>query len=374
MISTLRCGRHRRLHDDGSRGDVLELAAQLLEEFELRGHLLDATQEDVGGRAVVVRARASGGRQQVLAVACQRLVHQPELLLAPFQHALPVLDRQHVRQERPRLESAVAADRVQHPGVELVAALVRDAIRDATRIRVPRTHVLLDRALRDQLRQLAVEVAGIRPQARTVPIAVARAVAVTMLPMRQKTQQQTREPAPMASVALPIIRRREGVKKNRAHGARPASIACVVAVRIEASAVDLLTVGTAFPAHRVEQSVATGSLAALWGQRGARVDAIERLHRSVGGEQRYLTVPIDDYIVRVSSPASNALSVRHATERAEAAARDALDRAGLAASDRDMLALVTSSGLAVPSIDARLANRLDLRRDLKRLPLFGLGC
>jgi len=178
----------------------------------------------------------------------------------------------------------------------------------------------------------------------------------------------------MASVALPIIRRREGVKKNRAHGARPASIACVVAVRIEASAVDLLTVGTAFPAHRVEQSVATGSLAALWGQRGARVDAIERLHRSVGVEQRYLTLPIDDYIVPRSFTASNDLFVRHATDLAEAAVRDALDRAGLAASDLDMLALVTSSGLAVPSIDARLANRLDLRRDLKRLPLFGLGC
>src|SRR5262249_42155732 len=127
-------------------------------------------------------------------------------------------------------------------------------------------------------------------------------------------------------------------------------------------------------AHRVEQSVATGSLAALWDQRGARVDAIERLHRSVGVEQRYLTLPIDDYTVPRSFTASNDLFVQHATDLAEAAVREALDRAGLAASDLHMLALVTSSGLAVPSIDARLANRLDLRRDLKRLPLFGLGC
>src|SRR5262249_3479995 len=42
--------------------------------------------------------------------------------------------------------------------------------------------------------------------------------------------------------------------------------------------------------------------------------------------------------------------------------------------DLDMRALVPSSGPAVPSMDAGPANRLDLRRDLKRLPLFGLGC
>lgn len=132
--------------------------------------------------------------------------------------------------------------------------------------------------------------------------------------------------------------------------------------------------GTAFPAHRIEQSVATGSLAAMWDQYGARIDAMERLHRSAGVEQRFLTLPIADYTVPRSFTASNDLFVRHATDLAEAAIRDAFDRAGLAATDLSMLALVTSSGLAVPSIDARLVNRLGLRPDLKRLPLFGLGC
>src|SRR5262245_57400857 len=374
MIPTLRRGHCRRLHDDGSSRDVLELAAQLLEEFELRGHLLDATQEDVGRGPVAARALAPGGQQQILAAARQRLVQQPELLLAAFQHAQPVLDGQHVGELHPRLECTVTADRVQHPGIELVAAVLRDAIRNATRIRVARTHVLLDRALCDQLRQLAVEVAGIRAQARTPAVARDQLVAMTSVSIAQQTEQQTGEHSPMASVALRIVRRLEGVKKNRAAPIRPASIAPLVAVRLQALAVDLLTVGTAFPAHRVEQSVATGSLAALWDLRGARGDAIERLHRSVGVEQRYLTLPIDDYTVPRSFTASNDLFVQHATDLAEAAIRDALDRAGLAAGDLNLLALVTSSGLAVPSIDARLANRLDLRRDLKRLPLFGLGC
>jgi predicted CoA-binding protein len=61
-----------------------------------------------------------------------------------------------------------------------------------------------------------------------------------------------------------------------------ASIARVSSVRIHIPVVDLFTVGTAFPAHRIEQAVATGSLAAMWDQHGARIDAMERLHRSAG--------------------------------------------------------------------------------------------
>src|SRR5262249_9625818 len=148
------------------------------------------------------------------------------------------------------------------------------------------------------------------------------------------------------------------------------SIAPVGGVRVEVSFVDLLTVGTAFPAHRIEQSVATGSLAALWDQRGPRVEAMERLHRSPGVDQRCLALRIDRYTVPRSFADSNDLFVQHATDVAEAAIRDALDRSGICTGDVNMLALVTSSGLAVPSIDARLVNRLDLRHDLKRLPLF----
>ena len=58
----------------------------------------------------------------------------------------------------------------------------------------------------------------------------------------------------------------------------------------------------------------------------------------------------------------------------EQAVRRALDAAGLGPKDVDQLVFVTVTGLATPSIDARLANRLGLRSDLKRVPVFGLGC
>jgi alkylresorcinol/alkylpyrone synthase len=58
---------------------------------------------------------------------------------------------------------------------------------------------------------------------------------------------------------------------------------------------------------------------------------------------------------------------------AEAITR-ALDAAGLRPADVDQLVFVTVTGLATPSIDAKLVNRLGLRRDVKRVPIFGLGC
>jgi alkylresorcinol/alkylpyrone synthase len=59
---------------------------------------------------------------------------------------------------------------------------------------------------------------------------------------------------------------------------------------------------------------------------------------------------------------------------AEEAARGALSTADLRPSDIDAVVYVCTTGLATPSLDARLANRLGLRSDVLRLPVWGLGC
>ena len=53
---------------------------------------------------------------------------------------------------------------------------------------------------------------------------------------------------------------------------------------------------------------------------------------------------------------------------------DALERANLSAQDVDAIFSVSVTGIAAPSIEARMANRLPLRPDVKRIPIFGLGC
>ena len=56
------------------------------------------------------------------------------------------------------------------------------------------------------------------------------------------------------------------------------------------------------------------------------------------------------------------------------AIREALDRAGLEPTDVDAIYFTTVTGVATPSIDARLFNRLGFRSDVRRVPMFGLGC
>jgi alkylresorcinol/alkylpyrone synthase len=58
----------------------------------------------------------------------------------------------------------------------------------------------------------------------------------------------------------------------------------------------------------------------------------------------------------------------------EQAVRKALDKAGLTARDVSAILFVTVTGVATPSIDARLINRLGLPSRVKRMPIFGLGC
>jgi alkylresorcinol/alkylpyrone synthase len=66
--------------------------------------------------------------------------------------------------------------------------------------------------------------------------------------------------------------------------------------------------------------------------------------------------------------------IDEATALGERALRLALDASGLAAGDLDLLIVTSVTGVAVPSLDARLIPRLGLRPDIKRLPVFGLGC
>ncbi len=70
----------------------------------------------------------------------------------------------------------------------------------------------------------------------------------------------------------------------------------------------------------------------------------------------------------------SALYTEAATALSARAAREALQRAGREPADVDAILYVNTTGLATPSIDARLVGVLGLRPDVRRLPLWGLGC
>jgi len=133
-------------------------------------------------------------------------------------------------------------------------------------------------------------------------------------------------------------------------------------------------VGRALPAQWVDQEQIIAALRALWARKHHNVERLEDLHRAVQVSGRYLALPLERYPQVDSFSRANDAWIEAATELGERAVRDALARAGLAPADVDHVFFVTVTGIATPSVDARLANRLGLKRNVKRTPIFGLGC
>lgn len=136
----------------------------------------------------------------------------------------------------------------------------------------------------------------------------------------------------------------------------------------------IASVGRALPRHRVAQREAFEIVRAMWAGKHANAERLSQFHRSVQVETRHTALPAEAYAEPRGFGASNAEYVKTALELGQVALADALARAQLQPQDLDAIFFATVTGIASPSIDARLMNRLPLRTDLKRTPIFGLGC
>ena len=136
----------------------------------------------------------------------------------------------------------------------------------------------------------------------------------------------------------------------------------------------IASVGAGFPAHYYDQEALLQALKSQWSERYYNLDRLERLHKNVLVGGRHLALPIEQYAALDGFGGANDAWIRVATEVGEAAVADALAGAGLAPADVDAIWTVSVTGIATPSIDARLINRMGLPPRLKRNPIFGLGC
>ena len=100
----------------------------------------------------------------------------------------------------------------------------------------------------------------------------------------------------------------------------------------------------------------------------------ERFVTTSGVETRSLAIPLSRYPSMTGFTEANEAYIEVATDLGARAVQSALDAAGIHPSEVDAIVSVSSTGVAVPTIDARLATRIGLREDVKRIPLFGLGC
>lgn len=136
----------------------------------------------------------------------------------------------------------------------------------------------------------------------------------------------------------------------------------------------LASIATAVPATRVEQSVAAGFARAKFAAALPDLERLMPLFTHSGIDTRYFAVPQEWFFEHHDLAERSARYVTEATRLSEQAATAALEQARLAPVDIDYIIYVNTTGLATPSIDARLINRLGLRPDVRRTPIWGLGC
>lgn len=136
----------------------------------------------------------------------------------------------------------------------------------------------------------------------------------------------------------------------------------------------ILAVRSALPDNRCLQAEFTDTFATRGRMSPSERVLLGRLHASAEVETRHTALPLKDCGVLQGAEAVNDRYIDEAIVLGERALRRALDAAGLRAADLDLLIVTSVTGVAVPSLDARLIPRLGLRRDIRRLPIFGLGC
>jgi alkylresorcinol/alkylpyrone synthase len=146
----------------------------------------------------------------------------------------------------------------------------------------------------------------------------------------------------------------------------------------------LLSVATAVPEHVVGQEDAKALLATLLAGEGPSNGHDEESDTDWGRllavfdhggiATRRLCMPIGWYSAEHTFGERNDLYIEQGLALASAAIGRALERAGLEPGDVDHIVFVSSTGIATPSLDAALANRLGFRGDVRRTPIWGLGC
>lgn len=131
---------------------------------------------------------------------------------------------------------------------------------------------------------------------------------------------------------------------------------------------------SAFPPHRYDQQTIVRALQAVWHDKLPRPELLERLHGNTGVSHRNFVLPLQQYLALDTWGKANDVWIEAALELGSSAICRAITPLGLTPRDIDALFFVTVTGVASPSIDARLVNRMGLSPRIKRNPIFGLGC
>lgn len=136
----------------------------------------------------------------------------------------------------------------------------------------------------------------------------------------------------------------------------------------------IASAASAFPKHYYPQAFLLEKLQDWWGDRLKNPQMLARLHRNVAVEGRHLAIPYQEYYDIHTWGDANDVWIRVAQELGEQSLCRALHHAGLDKNSLGALFFTSVTGISSPSIDALLINRMGLPVNIRRLPIFGLGC
>jgi alkylresorcinol/alkylpyrone synthase len=136
----------------------------------------------------------------------------------------------------------------------------------------------------------------------------------------------------------------------------------------------LLSLATAVPPHVVEQSEAKSRAREAFGGRKELFDRLSGVFDNAGIARRHIVAPQDWYMHGHGWHDRNAVYLEASEQLFIDAATAAIEKAGLRPDEIDGVVSVSTTGIATPSLEARVAGRIGFRDDIRRVPVFGLGC
>jgi alkylresorcinol/alkylpyrone synthase len=136
----------------------------------------------------------------------------------------------------------------------------------------------------------------------------------------------------------------------------------------------LLSVATAVPPYCIKQRDAAAAAFVGFAERYPDFERLASVFANSGIRQRYSVRPIDWFFDFHGWQQRNEAFLDGASQLFTDAAAKALDQAGVTAGEVDTIVSVSSTGIATPSLEARVADQLGFRADVERVPVFGLGC
>ncbi|MGP3697316.1 type III polyketide synthase [Rhodobacter sp. NSM] len=138
--------------------------------------------------------------------------------------------------------------------------------------------------------------------------------------------------------------------------------------------VSLASVATAVPPHRISQREVAEAAHRGFSRRYDDYGRLAKVFETSGIRTRHLARPVEWYLQPLGWQQRNSAYLEAATALFSEAATGALERAGVSAGEVDAVVTVSSTGVATPSLDARVADAMGFRCDVERVPVFGLGC